>query len=257
MDTTKRTIIFFVIIFLLAAGLNIAPYLTLHRGTDQDVLHVGAGDDITGLLMEDVAAWTRDTDNPIELNLFMDCCGSAAQWAMTSGDLDVGFYCGSIALALVNRSSDLEIYGPAVMNAEVAALGGGGEEVGTIAVPMKRGFLHDIVYESFPDVTEISQASTTSLHYALSGGGGDGVVVDVAKALQAPGFNYVPLSGKDYVSYCLVVNKSVLGTPQFAEFLKTYNLAADHFNSADYLKDRYDMADSFWQAVNVKFLYFD
>ena len=105
-------------------------------------------------------------------------------------------------------------------------------------------------------MTEISQAAATSLHYALSGGGADGVVVDIAKALKAPDFDYVPLSG-EYVSYCLVVNKRVLATPGFAEFLDAYNLTADLYNDIEYLKGLYDMDDSFWQAASVKFLHLD
>ena len=258
MDTTKRIILFLFIVLLLATGLSVSLYRDKHAEAAEAVLRVGAGDDVTGLLMEDLIESTRDTVLDIELNTFMDCCGNAAQWAMSTNDLDVGFYCGSTALTLVNHNSDLEIYGPAVLNAEVVALGSDNKDtVKTMALPMKRTFLDEIVYDNFPSVTEIVQVPTTSLHYALSGGSVDGAVVDIAKALQAPSFIYIPLSDEDHVSYCLVVNKNITDTPQFARFLNEYNQIAEYFNDSEYLKDHNEMNDSFWQTNNVKFLYFN
>lgn len=255
MDAIKRTILFLVAVGLLATGLSATLYRDHRKAADRVVLHVGAGNDITGLLMDDLVESTKNTSLQIELNTFMDCCGNAAQWAMTSDDLDAGFYCSSIALTLINRNSDLEIYGPAVINAEVVALGRDPEDVCTMAIPMKRSFLNEIVYANFPAVTEIFQVSTTSLNYAVSGGQVDGAIVDVAKALSAPDFDYVRLSDEDHISYSLVVNKNIVDTAQFAEFLDAYNQMADKYNRIEYLKSRYDMSDSFWQMIHFRFLY--
>jgi hypothetical protein len=244
-----------VIISLLAAAGLVGTVCANRDAMGEEMLRVGAGDDVTGLLMEELVK--LDEGGSVEFHLMMDCCGSAAQWAITSGDLDAGFYCSDIALTLINLDSDLEIYGPAVLNAEVAALTCDRAAASTIAIPMKREFLCDAVYASFPAVTNISQVAVTSLHYALAGGNVDGIVVDIAKALKAPDFDYVPLVGADYVSYCLVVNKNILGTPQFDEFVSAYDIVARKFNDIEFLKERFEMDDSFWHSVDTKFLYLD
>ena len=238
---------------MLAVGLT---YLMIPRREAGDTaLRVGVGDDITALLMEE-AVRLGDVGS-LEVSQLTDCCGSAAQWAITSGDLDIGFYCSDIALTLINIDGGLEIYGPTIMNAEVAALACKREAARTFAIPLKRLFLGDVVRKGFPAVTEIDQASIASLHYVLAGGNVDGIVVDIAKALRAPDFDYQPLSGGEYVSYCLVAKKAVIGTPRFERFIEAYNLAVDEFNDIAFLKERYDMDDAFWQSVETKFLYLD
>ena len=257
MNAGRRTLLFLLIIGVLAGGLSITFYLNRHRTEGEMVLHVGAGDDISGLLMQDLIDATPYAELPIELNTFMDCCGNAAQWAMTSDELDMGFYCGSIALTLINRNSDLEIYGPAIMNAEMVARMDDTQEIHIMAIPLKRSFLEEIVYDNFPSVTDTPQVSTTALLYALSGDKADGAVVDIAKALQAPDFAYRPLSDEDHISYYLVVNSKIIDTPYFDSFLTAYNQIADNYNDVEYLKKRYAMNDSFWQQVRVQILHLD
>jgi hypothetical protein len=257
MSAVKQAVLFLVIIALLAGGMSVSLYLERRQAASEVVLRVGAGNDITGLLMGDLVAAATGAELNIRLNTFMDCCGNSAQWAITSDELDVGFYCGSIALTLINRDSDLEIYGPTVMNAEMVALGSGKEkaDICAMAIPLKRSFLADIAAESFPSVRETPQVSTTALLYALSGGQVDGALVDIAKAFAAPDFNYARLSGEDHISYYLVVNRNIVDTPRFDAFLEAYNQMAASFNDVEYLKERYNMGDSFWREMNTRFLY--
>ena len=223
--------------------------------TDGAALRVGVGEGISGMLMNDVTDAAGGNGLDIDLQVFVDCCGSAAQWAMNGGELDVGFYCSSISQTLVSHNSDLEIYGPAVMNSEVIALADGIDSPTTLAVPLKRSFLTDLIHGTFPSVTEILQASPVTLYNALSRSQADGAVMDIAQAIHASDLVYAPLSGEDYVSYCLVVRKEIVNTPQFESFIEQYNLTAEEYNDHGYMENRFGMTNTFWSMINLKFLH--
>ena len=255
MNANIRTAIFVAAVAILAVVLSFTLYRDHSGEKNADALRVGVGEGISGIMLRDIAAAADSRDLDIDLMVFIDCCGNAAQWAMGSGDLDIGFYCSSIALTLINLNDELFIYGPAVMNSEVVALSAETDMPGAMAIPLKRSFLSDLILENFPTVTEILQASPITLQYALSDGRTDGVVLDIAQALRNPDADYMPISGEDYISYSLVVRKEIVTTQQFADFVELYNLVASDFNDREYMQDRFGMSGDFWEFVNLKFLY--
>jgi len=255
LESKVRAGLFIGIVALLAIALSVSLYMERRGEADSLTLRVGVDDGITGIMMADVALAAERTGLAIDVNLFADCCGNAAQWAINSGELDVGFFCPGIADVLVSLNNDLEIYGPAVMNSEVMAFGAGIEAPATVAVPFQRYFLNDLVYGNFPSVTEIIQAAPDSLPFALMSGRAEGAVLDTAQALLAPDFVFMPLSGEDYISYCLVVRKGLTDSPQFKQFLETYNLIADEYNDPEFISRRFGISDNLREMVNVRFVY--
>ena len=256
MEAKKRAVFFLAIIAILAAVMSISLFLE-HSGEAADIsaLRIGVGEGFPGLLMGDVAKTAITNGTDIDLHVFVDCCASSAQWAMGCGDLDVGFFCTSIAKTLVNFNSDLEIYGPAIMNSEVMALAGGVDRPSAIAVPQKRSHLSDLICDTYPSVSDILQASPVVLYNTLLDCQADGAVMDIAQAMKVHDLVFAPLSGEDYVSYCLVVRKDIVGTQGFEGFINAYNLIADDYNDPAYLENRYGMSELFWKTINVKFLY--
>ena len=237
------------------AVLSITASCGARLETGGAVLRVGVGEGILGLMLKDVADAESGSAADIELHTFIDCCGSAAQWAMSSGELDIGFYCISISQTLINFNNELEIYGPAAMNSEVLALAEGVETPASIAIPLKRSFLDDLVYSSYPSATEILQVTPIALNNALSGNHADAAVLDIAQAIKTPDAIFAPIAGEQYVSYCMVVRKECIATPEFAAFVEAYNRVADDYNDHGYMTERYGMDSAFWEMVNLKLLH--
>jgi len=255
LESKVRAGIFIGIVVLLTIALSLTLYLENRRQPDPLALRVGVGEGMAGLMMGDVAIAAEEAGFIIDVNLFVDCCGNAAQWAINSGALDVGFFCPGIAGVLTSLNRELEIYGAAVMNSEVMAIRAGIDAPAVAAVPFQRYFLNDLVHENFPSVTEIIQAAPDALLFALSSGRAESAILDVAQAMRAPEYVFMPLSAEDFVSYTLVVHKDIIDTPQFAGFIEAYNLVADDYNDPAYLASRFGVSDALLSVINLRFAY--
>lgn len=273
MDAIKRGAVFLAIAFVL--GLLLAFVLPHERGraAEDKKLLVGVGDDITGRLMEQILqryqadgeeslARAGEEGTPLQMGgqdldsyLFIDCCSNAGQWSLLTKDIDLGFYCSHISVAIVNQSEGFSIYGPAVMNGEVLGYWEEPEDIRTMAIPMKREHLAELVREEYPWVESIREISATSILYAFGDRQVDGAVMDIARAFQMPEYQYTHVSDQDYVSYCLVVRDDIVDTPQFQTFIQYYNEIVEELNNKENLQALYGMDDAFWENVNLKFLY--
>ena len=253
MESKVRAGIFIGVIAILAVVLTVSLLLGNRGGADSFSLRIGVDEGMIGFLMGDVAIAAEEAGLSIDLNVFVDCCGNAAQWAINSGRLDIGFFCPDIAGVLTGLNRDLEIYGPAVLNAEVVALRGGVDAPTIVAIPAQRNFLIDLVHENFPSVTEIIQSAPNSILFALSSGGAEGAVMDLSGALQSKDFEFRPLSGEEFVSYSLVVHKDLIDTPQFARFVETFNLITDDYNDPEFLESRFGLSGSIRDITRIRF----
>lgn len=264
MDAIKRGAIFLVVALIMGLLLAfVLPKEAERRQGDQKLL-VGVGDDITGRLMEQIleryhadghdglaSAGGEDLDS----YLFIDCCSNAGQWSLLTQDIDLGFYCSHISMAIVNQSEGFSIYGPVVMNGEVLGYWTDPEEIRTMAIPMKREHLAELVREEYPWVEEIKEVSPTSILYAFGDKQVDGAVMDIARAFQMPEYQYTRVSDQDYVSFCLVVRDDIVDTPQFQTFLQYYNQTVEELSRPGAMQAIYGMDDAFWADNNLKFLY--
>ena len=273
MDAIKRGAIFLTVAFVLGLLLAFVLPRETGRAAEDKKLLVGVGDDITGRLTEQILqrysangeeslAQAGEGSTPLQVGgqdldsyLFIDCCSNAGQWSLLTKDIDLGFYCSHISMAIVNQSEGFSIYGPAVMNGEVLGYWENPEDIRTMAIPMKREHLAELVREEYPWVEEIKEISATSILYAFGDRQVDGAVMDIARAFQMPEYQYTRVSEQDYVSYCLVVRDDIVDTPQFETFIRFYNETVEALNDKENLQALYGMDDAFWEAINLKFLY--
>lgn len=280
MDATKRGALFMALALALGLLLAFGTPGEASRVEEDTQLVVGVGDDITGRLMEQILAryqqdgregavgsdrsgdlsgeWrnlltTGQTD--MDSYLFIDCCSNAGQWSLLTQDTDLGFYCTHISMAIVNQNEGFSIYGPVVMNGEVLGHWTEPSAIRTMAIPMKREHLAQLVRTEYPEVDELREVSATSILYAFEDHQVDGAVMDIARAFQLPQYDYTYVTQQDYVSYCLVVRDDIIDTPQFQTFLRYYNQTAEAMNDRDTMQALYGMDDGFWQTVRLKFLY--
>ena len=239
---------------IVAVVLSITLYVDNSRQKVPSHLRVGVGAGIAGTMINDTAEVAQSSGLSIDVQVFIECCGNASQWAMGNGEIDIGFFCSSIALTLINSNDDLMIYGPAVMNSEVVALGADISSPTAVAVPLKRAFLSDLIRDNYPAVTDILQASPMTIQYALADGRTESAVLDIAQALRLPDAVFIRVSEQDYISYSLVARREIVNTTHFEKFLEAYNQTAESYNDYEYMENRFGMSGDFWQMVDIKFL---
>ena len=84
METAKRVAIFFVVVGLLAVALSVATHTDYRNEAGKEVLRVGVGDDITGLLMEDVAELSGGGNIKLDYFIYSNICQDRCQQRIAS-----------------------------------------------------------------------------------------------------------------------------------------------------------------------------
>ena len=244
------------------AALAAAAWFLLPRDSEKNAdapLRIGAGDDVTGVLLDEVCrqAAEHGREELVEGSyVFVDCCAGTAQWALESADIDMGFYCVQAASRMTKESEAFEIYGPVIQNGEVLASLRGTEEIRRAAIPRRRSFLEDALRSAHPEVEEVTQLNRAYALLTLESGETDGAVIDVGDARRAgEDVGFSPVSAEPYLSYCLVVRRSVEETEAFSQFLEDYEAAVERLNDPGYLTGCMGMDEAFWSMAGTEFLH--
>lgn len=159
-----------------------------------------------------------------------------------------------MALHLVNANNRFVIYGPVIMNSEVLVYDGNIADMRILGIGDKREYLKALVQESYPKLEETKVMMSGVLPYSLEDKQIDAAVIDVTKAVLLPKFSFAPISYNDYISYCLIVRKDLIGTEAFNDFLALYNQAVEELNQTQTLISAMGMTEEFWNMINTKFL---
>lgn len=159
-----------------------------------------------------------------------------------------------MALHLTNADDRFVIYGPVIMNSEVLAYKGNIENIRRLGISQKREHIKKLTKEKYPQIKEIKEMNPEVLPYSLENNQIDAAVIDITKATLLPKFDFASISKYDYISYCLIVRKDLIGTDVFNNFLTIYNQAADELNQVERLVSGLGMPREFWKQVNIRFL---
>lgn len=244
----------------LAAVLFVILYFFFPKDDEKEIgtIRVGAGKDITGVLLESIVAEAEkehQEDSIMTAYIFVDCCSNTAQWALQAEEIDLGFYCSSAAIAMMNQVEGFELYAPIIMNSEVIATLPGTQEINSVGIPRKRTFLGSLVSENYPEVGEVREIDRTYIGYSVKLEEVDGAVLDVMDAATtAEEFTYLPLTNQPYISYCMVVRESLIGTEIFNDFLSYYESAIEKLNTTEEKIRLMKMDEAFWEMSMLEFL---
>lgn len=159
-----------------------------------------------------------------------------------------------MALHLVNANNRFVIYGPVIMNSEVLVYDGNIADMRILGIGDKREYLKVLAQESYPKLEETKVMMSGVLPYSLEDKQIDAAVIDVTKAVLLPKFSFAQISKNDYISYCLIVRKDLIGTEAFNDFLALYNQAVKELNQTETLILAMGMTEEFWNMINIKFL---
>ena len=245
---------------VLAAVIFAVLYFFFPRDEEKPIgaIRVGAGKDITGVLLESIVAEAEQENNQdaiLTAYIFVDCCSNTAQWALQAEEIDLGFYCSSAAVAMMNQVEGFELYAPIIMNSEVIAALPETGEIQTVGIPRKRTFLGDLITKSYSEVSTIREIDRTYIGYSVKLGEVDGAVLDVMDAATtAADFTYRPMTNQPYISYCMVVRENLIGTDIFNNFLSYYEKAIEKLNTTEEKIRLMKMDEAFWEMSMLEFL---
>jgi hypothetical protein len=245
---------------VLAAVIFTVLYFFFPKDEEKPIgaIRVGAGKDITGVLLESIVAEAEQENNQdaiLMAYIFVDCCSNTAQWALQAEEIDLGFYCSSAAISMMNKVDGFELYAPIIMNSEVIAALPETEEIETVGIPRKRTFLGDLITKSFAQVSTIREIDRTYIGYSVKLGEVDGAVLDVMDAATtAADFTYRPMTNQPYISYCMVVREDLIGTDIFNNFLSYYEKAIEKLNTTEEKIRLMKMDEAFWEMSMLEFL---
>ena len=245
---------------VLAAVIFAVLYFFFPRDEEKPIgaIRVGAGKDITGVLLESIVAEAEQENNRdaiLTAYIFVDCCSNTAQWALQAEEIDLGFYCSSAAVAMMNQVEGFELYAPIIMNSEVIAALPETGEIQTVGIPRKRTFLGDLITKSYSEVSTIREIDRTYIGYSVKLGEVDGAVLDVMDAATtAADFTYRPMTNQPYISYCMVVRENLIGTDIFNNFLSHYEKAIEKLNTTEEKIRLMKMDEAFWEMSMLEFL---
>ena len=126
--------------------------------------------------------------------------------------------------------------------------------MGNLAVTQGREQSKALAQETYPQIQGFNEITQKGILYAVEDEQVDAAILDVTKAAQVQEYKDKPLSGTDYISYVLVVEKEFEQTEEFERFLKSYNRAASRLNDKGYLAEVLGVEISWLDNKNIKFL---
>lgn len=177
-----------------------------------------------------------------------------AQWALSAKKINVAFYCQHIAVHTVEENDNVEIYGPVIMNAEVISYKKQWDDVKIVGISQGREREKRIAQTSYPQIKDFRNVTQKGILYTMEDDQVDAVIQDLTKAAMVPKYQSKPLSGDDYISYVLVVDKEFRKTKAFEDFVQQYNKAVDRLNRKEYLAQQLGVNEKWLEDKKIQFL---
>lgn len=148
----------------------------------------------------------------------------------------------------------MEIYGPAIMNAEVISYKNEWEKVKTVGISQGREQEKRLAQGAYPQIEKFQDVTQKGILYTLEDGQVDAVIQDLSKAAMVPQYRTKPLASHDYISYVLVVEKEFAKTKAFEDFVNSYNRAVEKLNQPEYLSEKLGVQKEWIQDKQIEFL---
>ncbi|MCE5336151.1 MAG: hypothetical protein LLG06_16330 [Desulfobacteraceae bacterium] len=154
-----------------------------------------------------------------------DCCAAVFESSLASSEVDAAVMCPEAAARLIEKDRRFEIIGPCVLNSDVIVCRPGFAPK-KIGVSQKRGYQTALVGALFGPGCRAEPMVPAALPYAYEKGAVDGVVIDAIRAKPLKGDRITASkTGRDTVTYVLVVGKEFKSSPLFEQFLKAWEKA--------------------------------
>ena len=252
---------------LLAATVIMAALVWKHTGAPSHVvgepLVIAYGDDIAGIILQkalkDLPAERADIGmDAINMG---DCCGSNAQFALSTGQVDVAVLCPDAMKDLAETGKQYAVLGELVYDGNVLVTRPDSPDtLAVIGYMNGRDEQRDLLEEVYGQEVDLQPMFASALPYALENKAVDAIMLDASLALK---LNYPTKSiSSGEVTSVVIVQNDLLSDPRLEELVTACNETVGKLSDeavlidmlCEYLEtdNQKEVAD-FWKSVTVQF----
>lgn len=232
-------------------------------GGGSRALTVACGDDLAGIIFSEMLgdAGTQKMDPGLDYVSLGDCCGSGAQLALATGDVDVALLCPDAAVDLL-ASGDYIDCGTVIYDGDVLVTRPDSpKEPAVVGYMNRREEQRRRLTEIYdPGDVRLQPMFPSGLAYALENGAVDAIVLDASAALRL-GYPVQPLS-EGAVTTIMIAKSSLLEDERLSELIRHYQNYTDTLSDdavlgqllCRYLEtDHQEEIINLWKTMNVRF----
>lgn len=252
---------------LLAATVIMAALVWKHTSAPSHVvgepLVIAYGDDIAGIILQkalkDLPAERADIGmDAINMG---DCCGSNAQFALSTGQVDVAVLCPDAVQDLAETGKQYTVLGELVYDGNVLVTRPDSPDtLAVIGYMNGRDEQRDLLEEVYGQEVDLQPMFASALPYALENKAVDAIMLDASLALK---LNYPTKSiSSGEVTSVVIVQDDLLSDPRLEELVTACNETVGKLSDeavlidmlCEYLEtdNQKEVAD-FWKSVTVQF----
>lgn len=252
---------------LLAITVIVAALAWNHAGAPShavgDPLVIAYGDDIAGIVLQkalkDLPAERADIG--LDAINMGDCCGSNAQFALSTGQVDVAVLCPDAMLDLAEAGKNYTVVGELVYDGNVLVTRPDSPETLSIIGYMNgRDEQRDLLEQVYGKDADLQPMFASALPYALENKAVDAIMLDVSLALK---LNYPTKSiSTGVVTSVVIAQSDLLSDPRLEELVAACNETIRNLSDETVLTDmlceyletenQKEVSD-FWKSVTVQF----
>ena len=209
---------------LLIIPFLILVYLILNIKQNKNILRIAYTNDLSGFIFNDIE---NDKNNGLNIKdyKFMDlgdCCGSSAQFAFATNQIDMAIMCPDAVKYLDEINNDNYILlGSITYDSDVLISDKIKSDIKTVGYMNRRNIQKNILNDYFGNDVSLIPMSPLSLGYALKSNAIDAAYVDMSTYLQLD-YSGITLTN-DIVTQELVINKRVKNDSNIKKIVKLYN----------------------------------
>ena len=221
---------------LLIIPFLILVYLILNIKQNKNILRIAYTNDLSGFIFNDIE---NDKNNGLNIKdyKFMDlgdCCGSSAQFAFATNQIDMAIMCPDAVKYLDEINNDNYILlGSITYDSDVLISDKIKSDIKTVGYMNRRSIQKNILNDYFGNDVSLIPMSPLSLGYALKSNAIDAAYVDMSTYLQLD-YSGITLTN-DIVTQELVINKRVKNDSNIKKIVKLYNAKVAEISDDDKL----------------------
>lgn len=256
-----------VLLLLLAVIVIAAALVWKHTGAPSHALEepliVAYGDDIAGVILqkalEDLPA--KRADVGLDAINMGDCCGSNAQFALSTGEVDVAVLCPDAMQDLEEAGKQYTVVGTLVYDGNVLVTRPDSpKDLAVIGYMNGRDEQRDLLEQVYGQDVDLQPMFASALPYALENKAVDAIMLDASLALK---LNYPTKSiSTGMATSVVIVHSDLLSDPRLETLVAVCNETVESLADEEVLvemlcdfletENEKEVVD-FWKSVTVQF----
>ncbi len=263
-NLSKPGILKFLLLAVLAVSAGLLWKHSSSAAPEEKPLIIAYGDDIAGVVLqkalEDMPV--KKADIGLDSINMGDCCGSNAQFALSTGEVDVAVLCPDAVIDLAESGKQYTVLGELVYDGNVLVTRPDSPDTLSVIGYMNgRDEQRVLLEEVFGSRTvTLEPIFASALPFALENKAVDAIMLDASLAIK---LNYPTQSiSSGEVTTVMIARTEILSDPRLQSLIDAYNRTVEEIANEDVLvemlcgfleTDNSEEVSAFWKTVTVQF----